>query len=225
MPLLLNIETTTPVCSVCLSLNGEVIAHQTNKEANSHGRVLTPMIEDLFLKANVNYQQLDAIAVSSGPGSYTGLRIGTSVAKGLCYALGKPLIAVPTLQALAAGIRKITNNMSSYYMPVMDARRLDIYTSIFDMHGAAVLSTQCLTIDAALEQMLLPYLHVLVGGNAVSKFKSTLLLPNVEFVEHVDCDSKWLVEIAEAKFGVADFEDVAYFEPNYLKEFLAKTGQ
>lgn len=115
--------------------------------------------------------------------------------------------------------------MTSYYMPVMDARRLDIYTSIFDTLGATVLSTQCLTIDTVLEQMLLPYKHVLVGGNAASKFKSTLLLPNVEFIEHVDCDSKWLVEIAEAKFEVADFEDVAYFEPNYLKEFLAKTGQ
>lgn len=225
MPLILNIETTTSVCSVCLSLNGAVIAHRINREANPHGRLLTLMIEELLLEADIPFTKLDSIAVSSGPGSYTGLRIGVSVAKGLCYALGKPLMAVPTLEALAIGIRQIANNNTSYCMPVMDARRLDVYTTIFDSQQATVLSTQCLTVNTALEQRLSSYDNILIGGNAMDKCKTILCIPNIQYVENVECDAQWMVKIAEAKYQARGFENVAYFEPDYLKEFAAKTSR
>ncbi|MFN8321435.1 MAG: tRNA (adenosine(37)-N6)-threonylcarbamoyltransferase complex dimerization subunit type 1 TsaB [Chitinophagales bacterium] len=225
MPLILNIETTTSVCSVCLSLNGQVIAHRISREANPHGRLLTIMIEELLLETDIAFTKLDSIAVSSGPGSYTGLRIGISVAKGFCYVLGKPLVAVPTLEALAVGIRQIANNNTSYCMPVMDARRLDVYTTIFDSQQATVLSTQCLTVNTALEQRLSLYDKILVGGNAMDKCKTILSTSNIQYVENVECDAQWMIKIAEAKYQAQAFENVAYFEPDYLKDFAANTSR
>ena len=132
MALILNIETSSPVCSVCVAKDGAVFAFKESREPNSHARLLTVMIDELFSENKLSFQQLDGIAVSAGPGSYTGLRIGVSVAKGLCYALNKPLISVPTLSSLAEGIKQKVKVTDVFFMPVMDARRMDIYTAVYD---------------------------------------------------------------------------------------------
>ena len=135
MSLILNIETSSTICSVCLAKDGLLLGHRQDKQGNSHARVLTVFIEELMQKHQLSFHQLDAIAVSAGPGSYTGLRIGTSTAKGLCYALNKPLIAVPTLAAMADGVIRQTNDSNAAFMPALDARRMDIYTAVFDAAG------------------------------------------------------------------------------------------
>src|ERR1043165_468191 len=132
MALILNIETATPVCSVCIAKDGVPVDYRENTDGNAHAKMLTVFIEELMASTGITMSAIDAVAVSGGPGSYTGLRIGTSVAKGLCYSLDRPLISVSTLLALAFGISKKVNIKDAFYMPVIDARRMDVYTSIFD---------------------------------------------------------------------------------------------
>ncbi len=166
--------------------------------------------------------QLDAVAVSSGPGSYTGLRIGTSVAKGLCYALNKPLLAVPTLMALAAGIRGRSNGLSAIYMPVMDAGRMDVYAALYDAAGTELFPATMLTVNTELEARLLQYPMIIVGGNAVQKLKDAIRGGNFRFIENTGCDARAMTGIAEQKYAAKHFEDTAYFQPFYLNEFQPK---
>ena len=224
MALILNIETTSPVCSVCLAKDGAVVDFRESREANSHARLLTVMIEELASSNRISFQELEAVAVSAGPGSYTGLRIGVSAAKGLCYALNKPLISVPTLFSLAHGIQQKIKSATAFYMPVMDARRMDIYTAVYDNEGNEVLKTACLTVNEESEKIIASFGDIYIGGNAVNKCKSIFTASNIHFVDEVDCDSRWMINIAEEKYRQNDFENTAYFEPVYLKEFTGKAG-
>ncbi len=224
MALILNIETSSPVCSVCLAKDGAVVDFRESREANSHARLLTVMLEELASYNKISLQQLDAVAVSAGPGSYTGLRIGVSAVKGLCYALNKPLVSVPTLFSLAEGIEQKIKSATAFYMPAMDARRMDIYTAVYDSEGNEVLKTACLTVNEELKKNIASFGNVYVGGNAASKCKNIFTASNIHFVEEVDCDSRWMVNIAEEKYLRKDFENIAYFEPVYLKEFTGKAG-
>ncbi len=223
MALILHIETATPVCSVCLANDGQVIDYREDTQANSHARLVTVFIEDMLRGNKVIFNDLDAIAVSSGPGSYTGLRIGTSVAKGLCLALGKPLIAVPTLQALAAQIQHECNDSDAYFMPVLDARRLDVYTAIYNFSLNEVIKTACVTLGNDFENSLNEFNKIIIGGNAKDKCKELLKLSTLEYATVTNTDSRFMVHIALKKYMKKEYENLAYFEPNYLKEFSAQT--
>lgn len=222
MPLILNIETSSTICSVCLAKDGQLVDYREDKEGNSHARVLTAFIEDIMQKNNLVLSQLDAIAVSAGPGSYTGLRIGTSTAKGLCYALGKPLIAVPTLLAMANSIAKTTSNLTAVFMPALDARRMEIYTAVFDTDGKEVLKTQAVIADATLAEKLTSYNSLYVFGSGAEKCKPIFTSGNIHFINDIHCDARFMIPISEHKAKHSQFENLAYFEPSYLKEFGAK---
>ena len=223
MPLILNIETSSTICSVCLAKDGQLIDFREDRQGNSHARVLTVFIEELMQKNNVAFAELDAVAVSAGPGSYTGLRIGTSTAKGLCYALNKPLIAVPTLLSMADGTAKQINDPLATYMPALDARRMDIYTAVFDAQGNELLKTMAVTVDEALVNRLGSFNNLFVFGSGAEKCKEIFQSDNIHFIDNVNCDARLLIPISEAKSISHQFEDLAYFEPYYLKEFGAKT--
>ncbi len=219
MSLILNIETSTPICSVCLSSKGRVLDIIEDKQGNSHARLLTVFINQLMSNNHITYNQLDAVAVSAGPGSYTGLRIGASAAKGLCYALNKPLIAVSTLQSLAKGMQQATKNDMALFMPVIDARRMDIYTAVFDERMQNILKPDTLTVSKQLETLIVAYGKVVIGGNAMYKVKEVFNPESAYFLEGVDCSAAWIGMLAEEKFNTKQFENVAYFQPDYLKEF------
>jgi len=223
MPLILNIETSSTICSVCLAKDGVLVDYRQDKQGNSHARVLTVFIEDLVQKNNLALSDLDAIAVSAGPGSYTGLRIGTSVAKGLCYALNKPLIAVPTLAAMAGAMLIKANDPDAVYMPAIDARRMEIYTAIFNAEGREILSTRAAIVDEGFAALLESFGKLFVAGSGTEKCKLIFKSSYIRFLEDIDCDARYMVSIAEEHMKKQQFEDLTYFEPFYLKEFGAKT--
>ncbi len=147
MGIILNIETATSACSVALAKDGAVIAAEETTEGLAHAEKLTLFIKNLMERVSMPLSALDAIAVGTGPGSYTGLRIGTATAKGLCYALDKPLIAVPTLKAMAMGAAKKINRTDVLYCPMIDARRLEVYTALYDYMGKEILPVHARILD------------------------------------------------------------------------------
>jgi tRNA threonylcarbamoyladenosine biosynthesis protein TsaB len=220
--LILNIETSSPICSVCLSNNARVLDILEDQQGNSHARILTLFIQQLMTANKIAFNQLDAIAVSAGPGSYTGLRIGASVAKGLCYSLSKPLIAVSTLQSLAKGMLDENNEPTALFMPVLDARRMDVYTAIDNAELENIFPPHMLTVNEQLEKMVVAYGKVLIGGNAMFKAKQIFRSGKIDFIENIACSARLIGMIADNKFGKKQFEDKAYFQPEYLKEFETK---
>ena len=223
MPLILNIETSSTICSVCLAKDGVLLDYKEDQQGNSHARVLTAFIDELMKHNGLSLSALDAVAVSAGPGSYTGLRIGTSVAKGLCYALNKPLIAVPTLLSMALEMARQTNDHAAAYMPALDARRMDIYTAILDSGGKELLSTRAVTVDVTFEKQIELFGKLFVSGSGAAKCKTMFTSPSIHFIEGIECNARLLIPISEEKAKSYTFEDVAYFEPDYLKEFGSKT--
>lgn len=222
MGLILNIETTSPVCSACLAQEGEILAFREDDSGTSHARLLTVFIHELLDETKRHCRELDAVAVSAGPGSYTGLRVGYSVAKGLCYSLDKPLIAVPTLHSLFAGMMQQTGDREACYLPVMDARRMDVYTALIDAKGEEKIAVSAPALDAALEQRLIQFGKVYVGGNAVEKCRKVFTAPQIHYLDHIRCDSRWMARLSETAFIQNHFQNVAYSEPFYLKEFGGK---
>jgi len=222
MSLILNIETSSPVCSVCIAQNGILIDYRETTEANSHARLLTTMIDELLNSNKISYQQIEAVAVSSGPGSYTGLRIGVSVAKGLCYALNIPLLSISTLQSIAENMRAKTNNSLSYYLPMMDAKRMDAFTAIFDQEGNEIAPPKAVTIDVDFRKEISNFERIGIGGNCLDKCK-TLFGHDFVFIENTNCDSRSMIRVSEKKLEEKRIENTAYFEPFYLKEFENRT--
>lgn len=224
MTKILYIETATKVCSVALSDNGKLIALRESMVANSHAEMLTLFMEGLIKKVGWKYEDLDAIAVSMGPGSYTGLRIGVSSAKGLCYSLEKPLISVSTLKSMAFGMTKLTdiNDENVLFCPMIDARRMEVYSAIFDSKNNEVRKIEAEIID---ENSFSNYFkdHVIYfAGDGAEKCKSFFSgQPNARFLDDFQISSKYMLEIATQKFAQNQFEDIAYFEPYYLKDFIA----
>ena len=221
MSLILNIETATPICSVCLAQDGRVIGYRENSDGNSHARLLTVMIEELLSANSISLNQLDAVAVSSGPGSYTGLRIGVSVAKGLCYSLNIPLISVPTLGSMAEGLKQKSNSSLSYYLSIMDSKRMDAFIAIFDVVGNEVVSTKLVTIDNDFEKEISVFGQLIFGGSgrAVEKFRTMFNSDRFIYVGDSGFGSQYMTNISEQKWRAKKFEDVAYFQPFYFGEF------
>jgi tRNA threonylcarbamoyladenosine biosynthesis protein TsaB len=216
MALILNIETATKNCSVSISKEGKTIACREIATQNfSHAEKLHVFIEELLKETNINYKDLTAVAISQGPGSYTGLRIGVSAAKGFCYALNIPLIAIDTLELLARRIA-ITDGI---ILPMIDARRMEVYSAIFDVDYTKVRKVEAEIIDSNSYAEIQNDIHLV--GDGISKFKD--VLTNEKFIFHEDIiypSANEMSLLAYEKFKTSDFADVAYFEPYYLKDFL-----
>ncbi|GAF04420.1 tRNA (adenosine(37)-N6)-threonylcarbamoyltransferase complex dimerization subunit type 1 TsaB [Saccharicrinis fermentans] len=229
MAIILSLETSTKVCSVCLSNNSTILAKKELFEANSHATHLTVFIQDLFKSLpDLSIQDIDAVAVSSGPGSYTGLRIGVSVAKGICYALNKPLIAITSLECLAQAVINHPDladktKPDTLYCPMIDARRMEVYTALFDTKLKLVEKINAKIIDETSYQAILHHHHIVFLGDGAEKCKETIVHPNALFLDAQAPLASNMVLLAHRKFEESDFEDTAYFEPFYLKDFVATT--
>lgn len=218
MALILSLETSTTNCSVSLSNEGEILAlKEDNNKGYSHAELLHIFIDEVLKQAEMRIEQLDAIAVSEGPGSYTGLRIGVSTAKGLCFALDKPLIAISTLKSLSHKV-DVDNG---YIIPMLDARRMEVYSAVFDANHNDIREVQAQILD---ENSFSDYLNkgkVYFIGNGVTKTETLIQHPNAQFIEGELPSAKEMAKLAYAKYKKSDIEDVAYFEPYYLKDFIA----
>tara|TARA_B100000497_G_C7618026_1_gene371270 strand:- start:213 stop:884 length:672 start_codon:yes stop_codon:yes gene_type:complete len=218
MAYILNIETSTTNCSVALSKNGKVIGlKEDNSLEYSHAERLHIYIDEVLKTAQISKNQLNAIAISKGPGSYTGLRIGVSAAKGLCFALNIPLISVPTLEALAHQIE----NPKGTIVAMLDARRMEVYSAIYDVKHNLVRSTAAEVLNPESYQELLELSSVYFIGNGVQKTKAIITHKNAQFVDNKLPSAKQMCALSFERFKTKDFEDVAYFEPFYLKDFIA----
>jgi len=219
--MILQIETATTVCSVALANRGEVIAFKEVNERNIAAGVITVFIDEILKNAGIRYNELDAVAVSSGPGSYTGLRIGVSTAKGLCYALDKPLISVETLEAMAGGMIATGVERDVLLCPMIDARRMEVYTALFDAEGNRVQPTTAEIIDENSFATQLEQSKILFFGDGAPKCREILSgNANALFIDDFTNSAVHLTARAYQKFQAAQFEDVAYYEPYYLKDFL-----
>ena len=220
MPLILNIETATQVCSIGLSEGSEILAVRESHEKNIHAASVTVFTEEVLREAGRKMQDLDAVAVSMGPGSYTGLRIGVSAAKGICYALAIPLIAVPTLQAMALRARSATEG-DALLCPMIDARRMEVYTAIFDHNTREVRPTEALIIDEHSFSRELEKNTICYFGDGAEKCRDILDPLGMTYLPDIYPSARDIAVLAFEKFTDSKFEDVAYFEPYYLKDFIA----
>ena len=221
MAYILNIETSTKNCSVTIAKNGEtVICNEIAEEGYSHAERLHVFIEESLKEAGIVYKDLSAIAVSKGPGSYTGLRIGVSAAKGLCYALSIPLIAVDTLQILAAQ----ASVFDGLIIPMIDARRMEVYSAIFTPELESKRETQAQIItDNSFEELEGLVYFV---GDCAEKAQTVLMKENFIFLEEIKYPSaNQMSALSFEKYKINDTVDVAYFEPFYLKDFMLTTSK
>lgn len=227
MAKILSIETSTGVCSVAYSENGKVVASKELYEINSHASNLTVLIQELFSSDTTpDIKEIDAVAVSSGPGSYTGLRIGVSAAKGICYALNKPLIAIDSMHILSQPVvehYQQNGTLTPVFCPLMDARRMEVYTAIFNQKLEMIEAISAKIVDETTFTNWLNEYKVVFFGNGAEKCKGTIQHSNAEFLEDCHPLAKNLAPLAEQFFNEQKFENVAYFEPFYLKDFVATT--
>lgn len=218
--LILHIETSTNVCSIALSENGLCLFTKSNNDGMNHAALLSVFIAEAMEFLKITSKQLDAIAVSSGPGSYTGLRIGVSTAKGLCYGLDIPLISISTLEVLTAeALKRIDFKDNDLYCAMIDARRMEVYSAFYDVKGKIQREISADIIDNQSYSELLHKNKIFFFGNGSEKCKTTLAHPNAFFIENVVPLAQNMISLAEKKYSENLFEDVAYFEPFYLKEF------
>lgn len=230
MALILAIETGTDICSVALIRDGELIALRESDEERNHAKKIAVFVDELLREYDIAAEELDAVAVSKGPGSYTGLRIGVSFAKGLCYGQNIPLVAVGSLDSLVevaredfeAGIIDIEQWDNALLCPMIDARRMEVYTQLFDTDGVAQSEVEAKIIDTesfAEERKDRPFI---IFGNGAKK--CTEVLEGATFIEVVP-SARGMARLAERAFAEGKTEDVAYFEPFYLKDFVVGTAK
>ncbi|MBO2522549.1 MAG: tRNA (adenosine(37)-N6)-threonylcarbamoyltransferase complex dimerization subunit type 1 TsaB [Bacteroidetes bacterium] len=227
--MILCLETATPSCSVALVHNGEVLACEEDPKGQNHSEKITLFIDSVMKKAGISYNQLDAVAVSMGPGSYTGLRIGVSTAKGICYAVSKPLIAVETLEAMAYGGKVVISSERSerrnlLLIPAIDARRMEVYAAIFDENVNKIKDTEAVIIDGNSFADLKKDHHLYLFGDGADKCAEIFANDDkITVIKDFYCSAKYMNTIAQQKFNNSEFVDVAYFEPFYLKDFVPGT--
>lgn len=220
---ILNIETSTEACSVALTGDCSVLANFEERTGRRHAELLSGFIAEALKAARQQERTIDAVAVSIGPGSYTGLRIGLSEAKGLAYALGVPLIGVPTLQIMATNVMFNHHGISleSRFAPMIDARRMEVYTCVLDMWLKELMPTRPLILDADSYREFLDRGPLLFMGNAVEKARTVIDHPNAVWVENIQPLAADMLALSEKAFRAGDFLDLAYSVPLYLKEFQA----
>jgi len=217
VPTIICIETATTNCSVAIAHNGKTLAVKEDYNGSySHAEKLHVFIQEILEENNLKLSNLDAVAISKGPGSYTGLRIGVSAAKGLCFSLDIPLISVPTLTSLANQVEQ-----KGIVIPMLDARRMEVYAAVFNLAKEQILKTSAIILEPDSFQEYLEGDQVYFIGSGVEKFQKICRHPNANFIENKLPSAREMVEIAVAKYKISDFEDVAYFEPYYLKDFMA----
>jgi len=216
MPKILNIETATDICSVSFCEDGKVISFQENQEGFTHASTLTILIQKCLAEANTNLESLDAVAVSQGPGSYTGLRIGVSVAKGICYALDKPLIAIDTLQALAWACAE-EEQKDAHYCSMIDARRMEVYSAFYNKTNEETQPVSAIIIDEnSFQSIFEKNEKIIFCGNGAEKCKPVLTSPLALF-SPIICSAKHLSFLSYQSYLQKDFCDLAYFSPLYYK--------
>jgi len=227
MALILNIETSTEVCSVALACDSTVINFRENIEGQNHAKLLAVYVNEVLEESQISMEQIDSVAVSGGPGSYTGLRIGVSLAKGICYASNLPMIAITSLEAMA---NQVINNSTNLHLlqtnnvlfcPMIDARRMEVYTSFYDKEGIQIRGIQADILDHQSYYSFLENNTVLFFGNGASKFRDVITHPNALFINGIFTSAKNMVPLAEREFKLNKFVDMAYYEPFYLKDFVA----
>lgn len=219
MSLILNIETSENVCSVALSKGAKLIAIKEDAEGMSHAKLLAKFTDEILKENNIEASELDAISVSKGPGSYTGLRIGVSFAKGMCFGLNIPLISVGTLEAFANAATK--KHSQTHICPMIDARRMEVYTALFDANLNELEKVSAEIIDENYKHELLKNNMVVFCGSGSKKFDELIKNENAIFDFEIQPSAANMIEITERKFTEKQFEDNAYFEPFYLKDFIA----
>ncbi len=229
MALILNLETTSHVCSACLARDGELLSIRENYEGKSHASLLTQFIDEMLKQEHLAVTDLDAVAISEGPGSYTGLRIGVSTTKGLCYGAGIPLIGVSTLQALSQGLLdalKVSNDPPpldehTLLVPLMDARRMEVYSALLTPQLEFKRAVKAEIIDDSSFLDWLARYNLVFFGTGAPKTRQTIDHPHAYFIDGIEPSAQHMSRLAEQKYQDGRFEDVAYFEPFYLKDFIA----
>ncbi len=228
MSLILSIETGTDICSVALAKCGRLISLRESEEGRNHAQNLALFVKEILEENELSADDLDAVAVGEGPGSYTGLRIGVSMAKGICYACGLPLIAVGSLQSLAvvaledydAGLIDIDDIEGSILCPMIDARRMEVYAGLYDVSLRTLSEVKAYIIDKNSFAEYKDSAHFIIFGNGATKCRDVMELSNLEYCS-VTPSARGMVKLAQQAFERKEFQDVAYFEPFYLKDFVA----
>ncbi len=222
---ILLIETSSPVCSVGLSADGSVVAMREASGNQSHSELVTIFIEEVLAEYGIAFSQLHAVAVSMGPGSYTGLRIGVSTAKGICYALDIPLIAIDTLSAMAEGMLHYIRPQAGekhFFCPMIDARRMEVYTAVFDETKTVLEPVHALILEHESLGVWFGAGQVWLAGDGAHKSKE--IWPNhpkLHILEQTLPSAKWMAKMAHEQYKMQQFANLAYFEPFYLKDFVA----
>lgn len=222
MALILNIDTATEHASVCLSLGNAILASSTSSDQKNHAAFVQPAIEQLMMQSGRSLHEIDAVAVTAGPGSYTGLRVGLASAKGICYALQKPLILVDTLEVMAVAIKAAMGThtgASALFCPLIDARRMEVFTALYDADLQQLKSPHALILDETSFTELLSKHPVVFGGSGAAKLKTLVHQPNGYFSDSQH-DATHLAARALERFTAGNFADLAYAEPLYVKEFF-----
>ncbi len=221
MALILNLETATTNCSVSIARDGNLlILKEHNTPSYSHSEQLHVFIQEVLKDAKVSINQLDAIAVSKGPGSYTGLRIGVSAAKGLCFALNLPLISIATLESMA---HQVKIEKSTFIISLLDARRMEVYAAVYDHEYKEIGETKAEIAEATSFASFAKNGKVLLIGSGAEKCREILAHPNFDYNTSIIPSAREMCALSYSKFITKDFEDVAYFEPYYLKDFILQT--
>ncbi len=222
MTVILNIETSAATCSVALAYDGILTDIIESSEPNVHSSSLEVFIETLLSKLPMGAKSLDAVAVSEGPGSYTGLRIGFSAAKGLCYALDIPLLVIPTLQSVAAGIKSETTDHDTVFFPMADARRMEVYAAVYDHDLSEIKPAYAAVADINLAEILPAGKKIICGGDGMIKCKALLEnIPGLMFSKVITPSAGFMTALSYDKFLKGNFADTAYAVPFYLKDFNA----
>ena len=224
MSCILNIETSTDVCSVAISDSGQVVFNKEDHSGPNHAVKLGVYVDEALDFLDSHGLPLEAVAVSCGPGSYTGLRIGVSMAKGICYGRGVKLIAVPTLELMAVPVLlgEHPEEEDALIVPMLDARRMEVYAEVLDRALKVVRPIQADIVDADTYKEYLDQHHVYFFGNGAAKCMETINHPHAHLVEGIEPLAKNMAPLVEKRFAEGKFEDVAYFVPFYLKDFVAK---
>jgi tRNA threonylcarbamoyladenosine biosynthesis protein TsaB len=218
MGLILNIETSTTVCAVSLAKDGsEILSKHIKSKKYSHSENLNLFIESIFNETNYSFNLLDAISVSKGPGSYTGLRIGVSTAKGLCYALDKPLLSVNSLKSLA----NLYKGEAEFIIPLFDARRMEVYSAVYQYNLTLIEDVKAVIVEENSYSNILAKGKTVFLGPGAEKCQSIIKNKHAMFDLNTDVNSTGMMSLSEEKLQNKQYDDVAYFEPFYLKEFIA----
>lgn len=220
LPYILCIETSSGFCSVALSRGSDFIYQALESEKNRTADRINLLIEEVITNSEITFKDLNAIAISGGPGSYTGLRIGVAVAKGLAYALRIPLIHVETFITMKSKLEEVCGSKFDRYIPMIDARRMDAFTAILNEQNEYILEPQCLTIDQALIEKWSQNYRIVIFGHELNKFNILLQEnPFIIYLNNITLEAKYMITSAHEKYFKNQFEDIAYYEPRYYKKF------